>query len=338
MATQSRKPRSSAEPPGSLLSAYSSFLRMERGLQPLSIEAYRADLGALARHLQASGRSLSEAARGDVSAFLAAQAAHGISARSRARKLSSLRGFYRWALRTGLVAADPTLHINAPGGFAVLPKALGETAVATTLNSAQVRAAHALQNTPHPVSAPAGQPSAALPHAVALRDAAMLELLYAGGLRATELCTLRVASLALASAQVRVIGKGDRERVVPIGRAAVLALEAYLQLGRPVLLPRSPREHCLFLGARGRPLTRQFVWQLVKTATGGAAGPHTLRHSCATHMVDHGADLRSVQIVLGHADIATTQIYTHVALGRLRAVHGACHPREQRARRARGPK
>ncbi len=309
-------PPDSAE---ALLHAYGSFLRVERGLQPLSIKAYRADLREFALYLGKS-RGLPEAAREDVSGFLAALAGRGISPRARARKLSSLRGFARWALRGGLATADPTLHVCSPGGWTVLPKALAESTVDAALASAQART-ESIADAPH-----GGEERAA-----AFRDAAMLELLYAGGLRASELCTLHVASLALASAQVRVVGKGDKERIVPIGRAAVLALQEYLRCGRPLLAASSPRENRLFLSARGRPLNRQQVWRLVKTATGGAGGPHALRHSCATHMVDHGADLRSVQTVLGHADIATTAVYTHVALGRLRAVHAACHPREQRA-------
>ena len=326
MSAKSQAPEGPADSRGALLSAYGTFLRVERGLQPLSVEAYRADLREFARHLGKAGRSLPEATREDVSGFLAALAARGISARARARKLSSLRGFARWALRGGLAASDPTLHISSPGGWTVLPKALAETTVAASLASAHARVEEA----------PAARGDTTK-QALALRDAAILELLYAGGLRASELCTLHVAGLALGSSQVRVLGKGDRERIVPIGRAAVLALGSYLQQGRPLLAASFPRENRLFLNARGQGLTRQQVWRLVKTATGGAGGPHTLRHSCATHMVDHGADLRSVQIVLGHADIATTAIYTHVALGRLRAVHGACHPREQRARGASNP-
>ncbi len=301
----------------SSIAAYLSHLRVERGLQPLSIEAYKADLHLCATHLQASlqDRLLAEASREDLGSFFKALGDRGISPRASARKLSSLRGYFRWLLRTGRVSADPTEHIRAPGGWRVLPKALAEQTVTTTLARAEKKAACA------------GSKADA---AEALRDSAMLELLYAGGLRASELVGLSVASLRLAALQLRVVGKRDKERIVPIGRAAALAVERYLRQGRPLLAEQAPHEPALFISAQARPLTRQFVWALVKRATGGAASPHMLRHSCATHMVDHGADLRSVQTILGHADIATTQVYTHVALGRLRAVHRRFHPREQR--------
>ncbi len=334
-----------------LLRRYAGFLRIERGLQPLSIAAYQSDLEQFAALLE--GRSLAEATRQDVSAFLAALSARGISARAAARKLSSLRGFYRWLLRSGLGTADPTLHTSTPAGWRVLPKALAELTVEESLDAAGARAAYQQQ------VRPADQAMASAAEAVALRDSAILEVLYGSGLRATELVTLTVAGVDMAGAKLRVLGKGDKERIVPMGGPAVHALERYLAQGRPALCQASPavsdkrRDHegmhagepvqpgralrppletRLFLTAAGRPMTRGVVWALVKALTGGAASPHMLRHSCATHMVNHGADLRSVQTVLGHADIATTQIYTHVAISRLQAVHRASHPREQRLR------
>ncbi len=303
-----------------LLLDYAGFLRVERGLQPLTVEAYRADLCQFQQQLQAGGRTLAQATRGDVAAFLAGLGARGVATRAAARKLSSLSGFYRWLLRSGLTTADPTLHTSSPAGWQVLPKALAESTVVEVLNRARDKAENPEAQLDGLVAS----------HAEALRDAAMLEVLYAGGLRATELVTLTTGGLQLAAARLRVLGKGDRERVVPIGREAVLALERYLRDARPALTADAKGEARLFVNNAGRPLTRQFVWKLVRAATGGVASPHMLRHSCATHMVDHGADLRSVQTVLGHADIATTQVYTHVALGRLKAVHRAHHPREQR--------
>ncbi len=291
---------------------------MDKGLQPLSVEAYRSDLDQWAQHLALEGRLLLDATRDDVASFLGSLAARGVTARAAARKLSSLRGFYRWLLAAERIGTDPMLHVRLPSGFRTLPKAMAEATVSTMLDAAQSRA-----------RAAAGSAGCSKAEAAELRDVAVLELLYAGGLRATEVTTLTVASLQLASAQLRVRGKGDRERVVPIGRSAVAAIERYLRRGRPALVAMTPREARLFVGTQGRPLSRHFIWQLVKNATEGAGSPHMLRHSCATHMVDHGADLRSVQTVLGHADIATTEIYTHVALGRLRAVHKAHHPREQ---------
>ncbi len=295
------------------LGEYTAFLRVERGLQPLSVEAYRADLDQFAAFLHP--QTLGAARREDVAGFLKHLQVGGISPRSTARKLSSLRGFFRWLLRSGRMKIDPTLHIGTPSGWAVLPKALAETVVVDALGNTHAR-----------VEAAEG-----IAKAEAVRDAAMIELLYAGGLRASELTTLTVGSLQLAASLVRVLGKGDKERVVPVGAPAVAALRRYLREARPMLAASAPRESRLFLSKRGRPLSREVVWKTVKAATG--AGPHTLRHSCATHMVDHGADLRSVQTVLGHADIATTQVYTHVALGRLKAVHRAHHPRERQPAR-----
>ncbi|HUZ94720.1 MAG TPA: tyrosine-type recombinase/integrase, partial [Edaphobacter sp.] len=157
-------------------------------------------------------------------------------------------------------------------------------------------------------------------------------LLYAGGLRVGEICALGVEDLHLDQARAQVRGKGDKERIVPLGRSAVEALERYLSLGRPGLVRRGFLSRALFLSIRGKALTRQWVWEMVRSASwaGTKASPHMLRHSCATHMVEHGADLRSVQTLLGHADIATTQVYTHVALGHLKAVHRAHHPRGKR--------
>ncbi len=310
-----------------LVTEYLSHLRVERGLQPLSIDAYRADLRQFCEHLN-DARSLAAVTREDLSGFLAALSGQGIGPRAAARKISALRGFFRWMLRTGRASADPSEHIRLPGGRRVLPKALGESAIAKTLAVAQAKAA---QPMPGNAAVPGRPGSARLTAeglaAEALRDHAVLELLYAGGLRASELAGLTVASLNLPALQLRVRGKRDRERIVPLGRAAALALGRWLERGRPVLAGSYATS--LFLTKRGRPLTRQFVWGLVKRASGGAASPHMLRHSCATHMVDHGADLRSVQTILGHADIATTEVYTHVALGRLREVHRRFHPREQ---------
>jgi integrase/recombinase XerD len=167
---------------------------------------------------------------------------------------------------------------------------------------------------------------------LALRDHAILELLYAGGLRVGEICALREEDLHLDQARVQVRGKGDKERIVPLGTRAIAALERYISVGRPELVKARPFPRALFLSVRGKPLSRQWVWEMVRAASGPGlkASPHKLRHSCATHMVEHGADLRSVQTLLGHADIATTQVYTHVALGHLKQVHRMHHPRGKR--------
>jgi integrase/recombinase XerD len=254
---------------------------------------------------------------------------HHVDARSVARKLSCLRGFYRWLLLDRRIGHDPTVNIESPASWKVLPKSLAESEVSAMLQRSALAAAN-------PDGAKHTQETAAL----ALRDHAILELLYAGGLRVGEIVALGQEDLHLDQARAQVRGKGDKERIVPLGRRAVEALGDYIQRGRPVLARKgvhragmSPR--ALFLSVRGRALTRQWVWEMVRAAAGSVDGgrkasPHMLRHSCATHMVEHGADLRSVQRLLGHADIATTQVYTHVAMEHLKRVHREHHPRGKR--------
>ena len=305
-----------------LLKDYQAYLRVEKGLRPLTCEAYDSDLKTFAEFIEGRHGVLLTAAQQDVAAFLEHLHAHSIDSRSAARKLSCLRGFYKWLLLDRRIHHDPTVNIESPKAWKVLPKALAEPEVAEMLERAALAASH-----------PQAQ-------ATALRDQAILELLYAGGLRVSEVTSLSTGDLALDAGRVHVRGKGDKERIVPLGCAAVAALEEYLREGRPHLAristvrkapanrPDQPRQDAarLFLSLRGMPLTRQWVWHLVKMAN-SSASPHRLRHSCATHMVEHGADLRSVQLLLGHADISTTQVYTHLALGRLKAVHRAHHPR-----------
>jgi integrase/recombinase XerD len=302
-----------------LLGDYQVYLRVEKGLRPLTCEAYDGDLKTFAEFLEGRHGVLLTAVQQDVSAFLEHLRAHAIDARSAARKLSCLRGFYKWLLLDRRIHHDPTVNIESPKAWKVLPKSLAESEVTEMLDRA---------------AAKAGQPQA---RATDLRDCAILELLYAGGLRVSEICTLNTADLALDLGRVLVRGKGDKERIVPLGRTAIDALEMYLRVGRPSLFGSGaarkasarPDAARLFLSERGHPLTRQWVWKLVKTAS-GKASPHWLRHSCATHMVEHGADLRSVQLLLGHADISTTQVYTHLALGHLKEVYRLHHPRATR--------
>lgn len=303
-----------------LLRDYNAYLSVEKGLRPLTCEAYLGDLRTFAEFLEGRNGVLLTAVQQDVSAFLEHLRTHGIESRSSARKLSCLRGFYKWLLLDRRIHHDPTVNIESPKTWKVLPKSLAEPEVAEMLDRAAMAASH---------------PQA---RATDLRDRAILELLYGGGLRVSEVTSLSTSDLALDLGRVQVRGKGDKERIVPLGRAAIEAIEAYLREGRPHLARISSRRKTgapenaqqdrvrLFLSLRGAPLTRQWVWHLVKAAD-NAASPHRLRHSCATHMVEHGADLRSVQLLLGHADIATTQVYTHLALGRLKAVHRQFHPR-----------
>lgn len=308
-----------------LLKDYQAYLRVEKGLRPLTCEAYDGDLKTFAEFVEGRHAVLATATHEDVAAFLEHLREHGIDSRSAARKLSCLRGFYKWLLLDRRIHHDPTVNIESPKAWKVLPKSLAEPEVTEMLERATLAASH---------------PQA---RATALRDRAILELLYAGGLRVSEVTALSTEDVALDAGRVLVRGKGDKERIVPLGRTAIEALEAYLREGRPHLERIAPRSRTaaapahkhrqdgrarLFLSLRGMPLTRQWIWHLVKMA--GGASPHMLRHSCATHMVEHGADLRSVQLMLGHADISTTQVYTHLALGRLKAVHREHHPRAKR--------
>ena len=296
-----------------LIQGYLTYLRVEKGLRPLTCEAYRRDLLQCAEYLEKANGFLASAKHEDLAGFIAHLQAHQVEARSRARKLSCLRGLYRWLLLDKRIAYDPTIHLETPAGWKVLPKSLSEVEVATMIDQAGHRSADS--------SAEACTPQS-------LRDRAMLELLYGGGVRVSELADLAVEDVSLQQGQMLVRGKGDKERIVPLGQPAIQALTEYLQHGRVRLL-RKLNVRQVFLSQRGRPLTRQTIWSIVKHVN-HRASPHMLRHSCATHMVEHGADLRTVQTLLGHADISTTEIYTHLALGRLKAVHREHHPRGSR--------
>jgi integrase/recombinase XerD len=297
---------------------YGAYLRVEKGLRPASCEAYGRDLEQFAEHLEKRDALLLTATQADVSAFMERLRANGVESRSIARKLSGLRGFYRWLLMDKKIHHDPTVNIETPASWKVLPKSLAEGEVAEMLE----RAGAAARRPEAGLNAAAG--------ALALRDHAILELLYAGGLRVGEICALREEDLHLDQARAQVRGKGDKERIVPLGEKAVRAIEDYVRRGRPALA-KVRVQRALFLSRNGSALTRQWVWEMVRDASPNVkASPHKLRHSCATHMVEHGADLRSVQTLLGHADIATTQVYTHVAMEHLKQVHRRHHPRGRR--------
>jgi integrase/recombinase XerD len=297
---------------GALLREYMTYLRVERGLRPLSCEAYLRDMEQFAEFVEERGGALVGAGQEDVAEWMRDKREHGVQSRSIARKLSCVRGFYRWLLKDKRVRRDPTVNIESPSSWKVLPKSLAESEVNEMLEK----------------TGAAARSDAA--DGLALRDHAMLELLYAGGLRVGEIVALRQEDLRLEDSCVQVRGKGDKERIVPIGAKAIAALEAYVQRGRPGLLRSGGgMQRALFLSVRGHVLTTQAVWQMVG-GVNSHASPHKLRHSCATHMVEHGADLRTVQTLLGHADIATTQVYTHLAIDRLKTVHRLCHPRAKR--------
>jgi len=307
-----------------LVHEYMDYLRVEKGVRPATCEAYARDLEQFAEQVERRDALLMTAAETDVKDFMARLRANHVDARSVARKLSCLRGFYRWLLLDKRTRVDPTVNIETPASWKVLPKSLAESEVAEMLDRLGAAART-------PQTEGGGRDAAAL----ALRDSAILELLYAGGLRVGEIVALGEEDLHLDQARAQVRGKGDKERIVPLGRRAVEALDEYIKRGRPSLV-RTGIQRALFLSNRGHALTRQWVWEMVRAASGSVDGsghkasPHMLRHSCATHMVEHGADLRSVQRLLGHADIATTQVYTHVAMEHLKKVLREHHPRGKR--------
>ena len=296
-----------------LVREYGTYLRVEKGLRPNSVESYTRDLNQFAEFIEKSNGVLISATQADVSGFMEDRRSHHVESRSISRQLSALRGFYRWLLMDKRIEHDPTVNVETPATWKVLPKSLAETEVQGMLERTGV-AAHAADA-----------------DNVSLRDHAILELLYAGGLRVGEICALRVSDVRLDQQRAQVRGKGDKERIVPLGRRACEAIETYLERGRPGLAKSAMGlQRAMFLSVRGNSLTRQWVWAMVRSTSPEKPSPHKLRHSCATHMVEHGADLRSVQTFLGHADIATTQVYTHVALGHLKAVHRMHHPRGRR--------
>jgi integrase/recombinase XerD len=311
-----------------VLSSFLDYLRIEKGLAPLSIGAYTTDICQFSEFLEKRKRLLLTARRTDVRDFLQQLFSHQVDGRSVGRKLSALRHLYRYLLLDKKIEHDPTLNIESPRQWKVLPKALARDEMEATL---------AAPLTLHNNSARPTKKSAAR----AARDRAMLEVFYAGALRVSEIVNAKLEDLKLEAGYMLVRGKGDKERVVPLGRSAQATLTEYLAEARPALVEGKRggasatvtpvRNSPLLFVARGaRKLSRQRIWQMVRSASavsGRAASPHMLRHSCATHMVENGADLRTVQTILGHADISTTQVYTHLALDRLRTVYQKHHPR-----------
>ena len=294
--------RALSEADAALVDAFADALWLEDGLARNTLEAYRRDLAQLAAFLQ--GRALGLAREDDLFGFLAARRGRATSA---ARMLSTLKRFYRYCLREGRRRDDPTLRLDPPKRAPRFPKTLSEADVESLLAA----------------------PDAATPRG--LRDRAMLEVLYASGLRVSELVSLKTFEANLDAGVVRILGKGAKERLVPLGEEAVAWILRYLREGRPPLLKRRASD-ALFVTERGAGMTRQAFWHLLKrygraAIPGKALSPHVLRHAFATHLINHGADLRVVQMLLGHADISTTQIYTHVARERLKALHAKHHPR-----------
>lgn len=290
-----------------LIDQYLDALWLEKGLSDNSRESYRSDLCLFNGWLQERGLQLPTAGRELILDHLAWRVDQAYKPRSTARLLSGLRGFYRYLLREKLIGVDPTLQIDMPQLGKPLPKSLSEADVEALLQAPDL-------------SEPIGQ-----------RDRAMLEVLYACGLRVTELVSLTLDQVNLRQGVLRVMGKGSKERLVPMGEEAVVWVERYLRDGRNELLAGRPSD-VLFPSQRGEQMTRQTFWHRIKhqaqvAGIGKSLSPHTLRHAFATHLLNHGADLRVVQMLLGHSDLSTTQIYTHVARARLQELHARHHPR-----------
>jgi len=298
---------SATYPDGVVIEHYLSALWLERGLSENTLTSYRSDLESCSRWLRSQSLDLLGASESDVQAYLASRFEARNSARSVARSLSCLRGFYAYCLREGKVESNPTAMIESPKLGRPLPKSLTEDDVERLLQAPD-------SDTP-----------------LGVRDKTMLELLYATGLRVSELVGLELSQINPRQGVVRVMGKGGKERLVPVGEEALFCLLTYLKETRQALLGRGSSE-VLFPSTRGGRMTRQTFWHRIKHWARVAGiekpiSPHILRHAFATHLVNHGADLRVVQLLLGHSDLSTTQIYTHIARARMRELHAKHHPR-----------
>jgi integrase/recombinase XerD len=288
------------------IDAFIDALWLEEGLSKNTLAAYRRDLSLYAAWLSAKGRPLDSTGEADLNGYFAARH-EGSKATSANRRLTVFKRYFRWALRERLITADPTLRLQSAKQPLRVPKTLTEAQVEALLDAPDV-------DTP-----------------LGLRDRTMLELIYASGLRVSELVTLKTFNVSMSEGVLRVLGKGSKERLVPFGEVARDWISRYLADARPAILDGQQTED-LFVTARGQGMTRAMFWVIVKKQAAAAGitaplSPHTLRHAFATHLLNHGADLRAVQMLLGHADISTTTIYTHVARERLKQLHAAHHPR-----------
>lgn len=296
-------------PEQQLIEQFLDALWMEHGLSQNTLAAYRNDLASLAQWLSSQQTELKNAQQGELQGFLANRFEQGSKNRSAARLLSSMRRFYAWLLRERRIQADPVALIEAPKPEQPLPRSLSEAQVEALLFAPDIN-----------------QP-------LGLRDRAMLEMLYATGLRVSELIGLQFSQVSIDPGVVRVIGKGNKERLVPLGEEAIDWMQNYMGNARADLMARHPPCNALFVTNRGQGMSRQAFWYLLKRYALLAGinpevlSPHTLRHAFATHLLNHGADLRVVQMLLGHSDISTTQIYTHVAKQRLQDIYQQHHPR-----------
>jgi integrase/recombinase XerD len=291
-----------------LIDQYLNYLLVEKGLSKKTIESYGSDIASYVRFLDKNGiTDISDAGTSLILKHLIFLRDEGIKARSRARHLVTLRGFYKFLAQEKYIASNPADVVDLPKSGLHLPHVLSVDEVKSLLGSPDT-------------SSPSG-----------LRDSAMIELLYAAGLRVSELVTLKLFDVNIDACFVRVFGKGSKERIVPIGLYAKEKINEYIKIARPVLLKKHMSQF-LFVGRKGKPMTRQGFWKLLrryakKVDITKTITPHSLRHSFATHLLEGGADLRSVQVMLGHVDISTTQIYTHVVREHLKKIHSRYHPR-----------
>lgn len=280
----------------------------QKGLAELTLSTYQQDLRQFSRWLATQRQKLFDAQQSSIQQFLAERFAKGASARSNARLLSTLKQYYRYLVRIGERQDNPTALISAPRIHRSLPQSLGERDIEKLLDAPDIESNFGL------------------------RDRCMLELMYSSGLRVSELVGLQLSQINTNLGLVRLIGKGNKERVIPVGEEALHWLGRYVKQGRPGLQSARSRSDALFLSSRGSAITRQAFWQnikkhLLKAGVKTVYSPHSLRHAFATHLLNHGADLRTVQMLLGHSSLSTTQIYTHIAQARLQSIHAQHHPR-----------
>ena len=291
-----------------LIETFLTSLWLEKGLSQNTLRSYRLDLTTFAAWAETYGRRIDEIRRDDVLSYLSNRMAKGISSRTTARALSCLRSFFRYLVRENRITQDPTLRVENPKLGRPLPDSLTEQDVEKLLASPD------------------------LSTAIGYRDRTMLEVLYACGLRVSELVNLKITEINLKQGVVRIVGKGSKERLVPMGDEAMTWLTNYIDQSRNSLLKKNLNQDAVFPSNRGEPMTRQAFWYRIKAHARTAEinkklSPHTLRHAFATHLLNHGADLRVVQLLLGHSDLSTTQIYTHIAQHRIKELHQTHHPR-----------
>ena len=300
--------KTTANPDEPEIDRFIDSLWSQKGLAELTLSAYQQDLRQFSRWLAARRQKLFAAQQSGIQQFLAERFAKGASARSNARLLSTLKQYYRYLIRIGARQDNPTALISAPRIHRSLPQSLGESDIEKLLDAPDLESRFGL------------------------RDRCMLELMYSSGLRVSELVGLQLNQINTNLGLVRLIGKGNKERVIPVGEEALHWLARYVKQGRPGLQSAKSMSDALFLSSRGSAITRQAFWQnikkhLLKAGVKTVYSPHSLRHAFATHLLNHGADLRTVQMLLGHSSLSTTQIYTHIAQARLQSIHARHHPR-----------